>query len=75
MRTMLDRFRNVWFLSWNLLLIEDWRLEEMMKTLDRPETFFKKIFETFFKQIFQKNKMLLGTDASGDRFSNSLTNR
>jgi len=32
---------------------QDWRLE-MMKTLDRPETFFQKIFKTFFKQNFSK---------------------
>ena len=40
---------NFWFLSQNLLLSEDWRLE-MMKTLDRPESFSKN-FKTFFKQM------------------------
>jgi len=44
---------------------------EMMKTLDRPESFFKKIFKTFFKQNFKKRRR----DASGDRFCNSFTNR
>jgi len=43
------------------LLSEEWRLE-MMKTLDRPESFFK----TFFKQNFKKRRcdaaMLLVTD-------------
>jgi len=36
---------------------------EMMKTLDRPESFFKKFFKTFFKQNFKKkDAMLLVTD-------------
>ena len=50
MRTILKiaSARNVWFLSWSLLLSEDWRLE-MMKTLDRQER-FPNIFKTFFKQ-------------------------
>jgi len=44
---------NVWFLSQNLLLSKDWRLE-IMKTLDRPESFFKKIFKTFSSKISKK---------------------
>jgi len=40
---------NVWFLSQNLLLSEDWRLE-VMKTLDRPESFAKK-----FSKLFSSN--------------------
>jgi len=44
MRTILEIVSacNVWFLSENLLLSEDWRLE---KTYDRPETSFKNILE------------------------------
>jgi len=44
---------NIWFLSKNLLLSEDWRLE-MMKTLDRPESFSKHFSKLFFKQIYKK---------------------
>jgi len=62
---------NVWFLSQNLLLSEEWRLRlEMMKTLDSPEN-FQIIFRTFFKQILKKRRC----DASGDQCCNSFTNR
>jgi len=72
MRTILETAsaHNVWFLSENLLMNQDWRLE-MMKTLDRPETLSKKIFKTFFKQHFKKSRC----NISGDRFCNSITNR
>jgi len=60
---------NIWFLSQNLLLSEDWRLE-MIKTLYHPGPFSKKIFKTFFKQNYKK----ITCHASGDRFCNSFTN-
>jgi len=37
---------NVCFLSQNLVLSEDWRLE-VMKTFDRPEIFSKKFSKLF----------------------------
>jgi len=46
---------NVRFLSKNLLLSEDWRLE-MMKTLDRPERFSQN-FKNFFQANIEKKKM------------------
>jgi len=49
------------------LLSDDWRLE-MMKTLDRPESFFKKVFQNLFQTKFQKKEfaMLLVTDFATD---------
>jgi len=41
-----NNFCNVLFLPQDLLS-EDWRLKEMMKTLNCPETFFFKIFKDF----------------------------
>jgi len=72
MRTILEIASacNVWFLSQNLFLSEDWRLE-MMKTLDRP-VFLQKNFQSFFQAKLKKRRCL---DASGDRFCNSIINR
>jgi len=55
-----NRFCNVWFLSQNLLLIEDRGLEEMMKTMDRPET-FPKIKKIFSSSLEKKDAMHLLT--------------
>jgi len=63
MRTILEITSacNVWFLSYNLLLSEDWRLE-MMKALDRPESFSKKFSKLFSSKYLKKeDAMLLAT--------------
>jgi len=56
MRTILEIASacSVWFLSHNLLLSEDWRLE-MMKALERSESFSRKFSKLF--QANSKNKM------------------
>jgi len=43
------------------LLTEEWRLE-MMKTLHRPESFFKKFSKLFLNKNSKKDAMLLVTD-------------
>jgi len=52
---------NVWFRSQNVLLRKVWRLE-MMKTLDRPESFSKKFSKLFSSKYLKKeDAMLLAT--------------
>jgi len=46
------------------MLIEDWRFKEMIKTLDRSDSFLKKNSKLFSSKFSKKRRC----DASGDPF-------